>query len=200
MILLVKSQIYVCTLIQQRVFSAHLNDPDQCWISNMDYNHTTVAPINTTISWYSERYATDRAVKKKKKNPEIDMFQTHGIYMGFFCISFSKIIHQQNQNLCMEWKKEGAKMKAKNNVWMDLFFPLYHSCLGHTCILLPANKKNQDFPIFIYKAFSSRIEIRKFPHPSKLSLIMFAVTDLNKTSHIQGHLQKTNQKGWNFTG
>ncbi|KAJ9704349.1 hypothetical protein PVL29_002759 [Vitis rotundifolia] len=27
---------------------------------------------------------------------------------------------------------------------------------------------------------------------------MFAVTDLNKTSHIQGHLQKTNQKddGW----
>ena len=79
-----------------------------------------------------------------------------------------------------------------------LFFPLYHSCLGHTCILLPANKKNQDFPIFIYKAFSSRIEIRKFPHPSKLSLIMFAVTDLNKTSHIQGHLQKTNQKedGW----
>lgn len=79
-----------------------------------------------------------------------------------------------------------------------LFFPLYHSCLGHTCILLPANKKNREFPIFIYKAFSSRIEIRKFPHPSKLSLIMFAVTDLNKTSHIQGHLQKTNQKedGW----
>ncbi|KAJ9686916.1 hypothetical protein PVL29_015676 [Vitis rotundifolia] len=42
------------------------------------------------------------------------------------------------------------------------------------------------------------MEIHKFPHPSKLSLIMFAVTDLNKTSHIQGHLQKTNQKddGW----
>ena len=82
-------------------------------------------------------------------------------------------------------------MKAKKHVeW--IFFPFfYYSCWGHTCVLLPANVKSQDFLFFFFnKSFSSRIELHKFHHPSKLSLIMFDVTDLNKTLRIQENLPK----------
>ena len=127
MILLVKSQIYVCTLIQQRVFSTHLNDPDQCWISNIDYNHTTVAPINTTISWYSERYETDRAVKKKPRNWYVsDQWDIYGVFLY--------IIQQNNpptksKSIYGE-EKRGGKNESQKQCLNGFIFPFISFMFG----------------------------------------------------------------------